>query len=86
MDVFIGRASNVGQQHASEVMKMKNILCGISSSIAGRLRVTAVLLCLALMGLRLGYCAEFWARWYETCWQSVVSAAEGYQGDLGLEN
>ena len=61
MDVLVGRASNVKQQHALEVTKMNHILCGIRRSIAGRLRVMTVLLCLALLGLPLGFCVEFWA-------------------------
>lgn len=86
MDVFIGRASNVGQQNVLEVMKMNSILCGVGSSMAGRLRITAMLLYLALMGLHLGYCAEFWAPQYKRHVGKVVSAAEGHQGDLSLEN
>lgn len=62
---------------------MNHILCGIIRSIAGRLRVTAVLLYLALTGLHLGCCVKFWAPQYETCWQSVVSAAEGHRDHLG---
>lgn len=46
--------------------KWTTILCGISRSIAGRLRVMAVLLYLALMGLYQGCCTEFWAPQYKT--------------------
>ena len=61
MDVLVGRASIVNQQHALEVMKINHILCSIRRSIAGSLRVTTVLLCLALLELHLGCCVEFWA-------------------------
>lgn len=59
MDVLVDGAANVSQQHAMEVMKMNHILCGISRSIAGRLRVMAMLQYLTLAGLHLGWCIEF---------------------------
>lgn len=44
---------------------MNHMLCGISRSAAGRLRLSAVLIYLALMGLRLRCYIEFWDPQYK---------------------
>lgn len=87
MDVLVDRAANVSQQHALQAMKMNHILCGISRSIAGRLRVMAMLQYLTLACLHLGWCIEFLGpSGQETGWQSVVSVAEGHWDYCRLEN